>query len=145
MLWRDNIDNEIKFLKLLLTGAEQVHLPDSDKIVLSSDNKYQKKLQPQYPQNPESWYSEQEVIPPHEMKETPRIRKVEKGLRRWKELPQPTDVRIKQLFHNNLPLYIFTLAKDSTIISFWKKSGSIVINILKQLNWVFNTDPQEHM
>lgn len=131
MLWRDNIDNEIKFLKLLLTGAEQVHLPDSDKIVLSSDNKYQKKLQPQYPQNPESWYSEQEVTPPHEMKETPRIRKVEKGLRRWKELPQPTDVRIKQLFHNNLPLYIFTLAKDSTIISFWKKSGSIVINILK--------------
>lgn len=145
MLWRDNIDYEIKFLKLLLIGAEQVHLPDSDKIVLSSDNKYQKKLQPQYPQNPESWYSEQEVTPPHEMKETPRIRKVEKGLRRWKELPQPTDVRIKQLFHNNLPLYIFTLAKDSTIISFWKKSGSIVINILKQLNWVFNTDPQEHM
>lgn len=141
MLWRDNIDHEIKFLKLLLIGAEQVHLPDSDKIVLSSDNKYQKKLQPQYPQNPESWYSEQEVTPPHEMKETPRIRKVEKGLRRWKELPQPTDVRIKQLFHNNLPLYIFTLAKDSTIISFWKKSGSIVINILKQLNWVFNTDP----
>lgn len=141
MLWRDNIDYEIKFLKLLLIGAEQVHLPDSDKIVLSSDNKYQKKLQPQYPQNPESWYSEQEVTPPHEMKETPRIRKVEKGLRRWKELPQPTDVRNKQLFHNNLPLYIFTLAKDSTRISFWKKSGSIVINILKQLNWVFNTDP----
>lgn len=94
MLWRDNIDHEIKFLKLLLIGAEQVHLPDSDKIVLSSDNKYQKKLQPQYPRNPESWYSEQEVTPPHEMKETPRIRKVEKGLRRWKELPQPTDVRI---------------------------------------------------
>lgn len=93
-VWRDNIDHEIKFLKLLLIGAEQVHLPDSDKIVLSSDNKYQKKLQPQYPQNPESWYSEQEVTPPHEMKETPRIRKVEKGLRRWKELPQPTDVRI---------------------------------------------------
>lgn len=84
-------DTKNQFQQEVLTGAEQVHLPDSDKIVLSSDNKYQKKLQPQYPQNPESWYSEQEVTPPHEMKETPRIRKVEKGLRRWKELPQPTD------------------------------------------------------
>jgi hypothetical protein len=27
------------------------------------------------------------------MVETPRIRKVERGPRRWKELPQPADVR----------------------------------------------------
>lgn len=84
-------DTNNQFQQEVLTGADQIHLPDSDRIMLSSDNKYQKKLQPQYPQNSESWYNEQEVTPPHELKETPRIRKVEKGLRRWKELPQPTD------------------------------------------------------
>nr|XP_022342534.1 HEAT repeat-containing protein 4-like isoform X1 [Crassostrea virginica] len=84
-------DTANQFQQEVLTGAQEIHIQDSDKILLTSENKYQKKLQPQYPPNPETWYNEQDSTPPHEAKETPRIRKVEKGSRRWKELPQPTD------------------------------------------------------
>ncbi|XP_062602702.1 HEAT repeat-containing protein 4-like [Saccostrea cucullata] len=84
-------DTDNQFQQEKLIGVDQVHVEDTDKIVLSSGHKYQKKLQSEHPQNPETWYNEQDATPPHEVKESPRIKKVEKGLRRWKKLPEPAD------------------------------------------------------
>ncbi|XP_046557272.1 LOW QUALITY PROTEIN: HEAT repeat-containing protein 4-like [Haliotis rubra] len=79
-----------------LTGAQQVYCQsDQDKIVMENDNKYKKRLQKEYPHSTECWFTESES----EVKVTqdPDKGKINKGLRRWKELPEPVDDTVEVL------------------------------------------------
>ncbi|XP_071089741.1 HEAT repeat-containing protein 4-like [Haliotis cracherodii] len=83
-------DTDNMYQQEWLTGAQQVYCPsDQGKIVMENDNKYKKQLQKEYPHSPQCWFPE----PDTEVKVTqdPDKTKIKKGLRRWKELPEPVD------------------------------------------------------
>lgn len=58
---------------------------------MNTENRYKKQLQPEYPPLPEQWYPETEGEKETE-KTTPRLKKVIKGLKRWKDLPKTDNV-----------------------------------------------------
>ncbi|XP_067657047.1 HEAT repeat-containing protein 4-like isoform X2 [Haliotis asinina] len=79
-----------------LTGAQQVYCKsDQDKIVMENDNKYKKRLQKEYPHSPECWFPESESE--GKVTQDPDKSKIKKGLRRWKDLPEPVDDTVEVL------------------------------------------------
>jgi hypothetical protein len=81
-------------------GVEQVHkkFDDKDHITMASHNKYKKNLVKESPKKVDTWHSD---APSSKTK----VKKFERGLRRWKKLPEAIDVSMKpradQLFLSN--------------------------------------------
>lgn len=76
---------------LELTGGQQVHMKSEDfkdKIMMSSGNKYVKMLQSEVPQPPHTWCPG----PPNSDLGQGHVTTLQRGLHRWKDLPQPSDV-----------------------------------------------------
>lgn len=76
-----------------MTGAEQVYTDDNEKIIMSTSNQYKKVLKTERPKPSDSWYPTEEMEQQDSQRTsipTPRMKKVEKGLKRWKALPEPT-------------------------------------------------------
>ncbi|KAK6177944.1 hypothetical protein SNE40_012803 [Patella caerulea] len=92
------IETDNMFEREWLTGSEQIYQGENEKvkIVMSSQNKYEKQLQKEYPGSSETWYPDTE-----EGKvctdDSPRYQRPTKGARRWKALPEPLDEASKKL------------------------------------------------
>ncbi|XP_021378591.1 HEAT repeat-containing protein 4-like isoform X2 [Mizuhopecten yessoensis] len=84
-------DTDNMFEQEWLTGAEQIHemKGDNTEIYMSTQNRYRKQLQNQYPNPPEDWYPETDQEKYSVNK--PSVKKVERGLQRWHKLPVETD------------------------------------------------------
>ncbi|XP_064629976.1 HEAT repeat-containing protein 4-like isoform X2 [Lineus longissimus] len=90
------LDTDNLFQQERLTGKNQIHNLDGpdDIILMETNNKYRKHLQQQYPQEPEGWYSEGEddkKIDAKKKDEKKGGKRIEKGLHRWRELPELID------------------------------------------------------
>lgn len=87
-------ESDNRFIQEWLTGAQQIYSEDEEKIVMSTTNHYKKIYKTDRPKPPDSWYQNDEMEQKDSTRTltpTPRSRKVEKGFKRWKALPEPTD------------------------------------------------------
>ena len=67
---------------------------DPNKIVLSTNNKYKKVLQKESPRLPEEWFPMSNKEKEKMENERFQVKKYQRGLHRWKELPEPIDVSV---------------------------------------------------
>ncbi|XP_052772793.1 HEAT repeat-containing protein 4-like isoform X2 [Mya arenaria] len=87
------VETDNMFQQEQLTGREQLYqaFGDKQKIVMETNNKYKKELQPGFPKLPETWFPATDAEKQESAREVKKLRKRERGLRRWKQLPQPID------------------------------------------------------
>ena len=87
---------DLILINIIILGAEQLHLGSEarEKILLDSNNKYKKALQQESPRLPQTWYPLTEAEKRQKRKDANKVKKFEKGLHRWKSLPEPIDVRL---------------------------------------------------
>ncbi|CAH1785083.1 unnamed protein product [Owenia fusiformis] len=76
-----------------LTGGEQIYqqFGDRSKITMNSNNKYKKQLRNEFPGKPEAWFPETSDEKHKRLNHTTKVKRAEKGLHRWKSLPEPID------------------------------------------------------
>ncbi|XP_064600899.1 HEAT repeat-containing protein 4-like [Liolophura sinensis] len=77
-----------------LTGVQQISCksgPSKTKIMMASDNMYEKKLQTTFPRDPESWYPDKHEEKGRKKLAPQRVPRKEKGMHKWKALPEPID------------------------------------------------------
>lgn len=60
--------------------------------MMASDNMYEKKLQTAFPRDPQSWYPDKPQQKARKKLAPQRVPRKEKGLHKWKALPEPIDV-----------------------------------------------------
>lgn len=79
---------------LNIVGTEQVFnaFGDKTKILMVSQNKYKKALQPDFPQPPEQWFPATDAEKQEQTRDKKKQRKHQRGHKRWKKLPEPIDV-----------------------------------------------------
>ncbi|XP_060595214.1 HEAT repeat-containing protein 4-like isoform X6 [Ruditapes philippinarum] len=87
------LETDNMFQQEQLTGTEQVFdaFGDKSKILMETQNKYKKELQPGFPQPPEQWFPLTEAERQEQLKNKKKQRKHHRGHRRWKKLPEPID------------------------------------------------------
>ncbi|XP_055955411.1 HEAT repeat-containing protein 4 isoform X2 [Patella vulgata] len=93
------IETDNMFEREWLTGTEQLYQGENEevKIVMSSQNKYEKQLQKEYPGSSETWYPADTEEGKVGTDDSPRYQRPTKGARRWKALPEPLDEATKKL------------------------------------------------
>ncbi|XP_052099876.1 HEAT repeat-containing protein 4-like isoform X2 [Mytilus californianus] len=89
-------ESDNKFIQEWLTGTEQVYSKDKEKIVMSSTSHYKKFYKIDRPKPADGWYpidvmEEKDTYRTQSPTPTPRMKRVERGFKRWKALPEPTD------------------------------------------------------
>ena len=72
-------------------------------IVMDSNNRYRKTLEKESPQQPAMWYHYGDSAATTEQADGSKIKKCQRGLKRWKALPESIDVSV---FHPRVDNYI---------------------------------------
>ena len=71
---------------------------DERVIVMDSNNRYRKSLEKECPQEPDVWYHhDEEQIKPDQAGHS-KMKKLQRGLKRWKALPESIDVSLELQF-----------------------------------------------
>ena len=96
----------------LFIGVQQVYDKDGDatNITMENNNKYIKVLQAQSPRPPDTWFPspDNELLQPLQRTGKTKPAKLDKGLQRWKQLPQPLQViNEKDLLCYKILCYIY--------------------------------------
>lgn len=89
-------ESDNRFIQEWLTGTEQVYSKDKEKIIMSSTSHYKKFYKIDRPKPADGWYpidvmEEKDTYRTQSPSPTPRMKRVERGFKRWKALPEPTD------------------------------------------------------
>ncbi|XP_053407054.1 uncharacterized protein LOC123546772 isoform X2 [Mercenaria mercenaria] len=87
------LETDNMFQQEQLTGTEQVFeaFGDKTKIMMQSQNKYKKELQPGFPQPPEQWFPVTDAEKQEQLRDKKKQKKHQRGHKRWKNLPKPID------------------------------------------------------
>ncbi|KAL4231204.1 HEAT repeat-containing protein 4 [Mactra antiquata] len=87
------METDNMFQQEQLTGTEQIYSAygDKSKILMGSNNKYKKDLQPGFPEPPEKWFPSTDAERQEQSRDVKKKKKFERGQKRWKKLPEPID------------------------------------------------------
>ena len=77
-----------------LLGIHQMHPIHEDpaKIIMENNNKYHKQLQQETPRKPTDWFPHTEEEKKKQEEDQHKVKVFDRGMHRWKALPEPIDV-----------------------------------------------------